>query len=1220
MNIVSMRLAAVVRKAGCIVGLSTVLALCSAAHASIAQSPLLLGGGSVPGNLVLTPSVEFPTVISVANLHAYELNKKYAGYFDSDKCYDYVRQDIVHSTFGAVTGDQGGGYFTPVNFDFKTSNPRSCNGKWSGHYLNWAATPTIDPFRKALTGGYRVVDTTNQTIIEKATRAGQGASSLTISAALAAKVSPYSSDGITSSVSSGDNAYQKNKTLQIKNGSDTPAYFSVRVEVCKSETLKEDNCKQYGNSYKPEGLLQEYADDIRYSVFSYLNINGIGIDGGVLRAPQGYIGAKKREPTVAGTSNNLFKEWDPTTGILDPNPRKDAIGNSGVINYINKFGEITNQHKSNDPVSELYYAALRYLRGMKNLGDYTTKADTNNKKDFFPVITDWKDPIQYACQKNAILGIGDVNTHEDRNLLPSDDSSFMNLEAYTKKVFDFEGINKSADKETVFTGRGNSAYIAGLAYFANTQDIRPETTENGAQVWPGKQTVSTYWVDVRENQDLLGRKNNQYWLAAKYGGFKVPDNYKFGDKLEDSWWSKPGDILSTNDQRPSNFYVASDAEAMVESLRQAFAQIASEAQGTTTSLAANSSRLETGSAVFQSSVNNKLWSGDLVAVPISADNAVTQPYWSAAAKLDALTDTNSRNILSIKPSTLISASANVSASLVGIDFKWLSLSVTQQAQLQNENVLNYLRGNRTNERIQSRPDGIFRERGSRLGDIVNSDPQFVHKQDYGYAGLTSWTGEVADKYTAFRSTEAYKARIPMVIVGANDGMLHGFDARLDENGGTELFAFVPNAVYANLSQLADVNYTHRYYVDGTPRVADAWLGDKWATVAVGVGGAGSKSVFALNVTDVSGSSSVKKENVMWEFSDPRMGYNMGQPSIVALPNQKFGVIVSSGYHDELPDKGYVWILDIKDGSILQEFELATQGNLGSVLTSDLNGNRQIDRLYVADTLGQVWRIDLSSDVWGVPSSLKSGPLFKVKNSAGYPQAITAPLASAFNQRGEHMLIFGTGSFYRNGDNEIADNPSAESIYGLFDTGVLIDGRASLLKQNIIAEEFKSGKQLRAITDNKLGDEKGWYLDLAWSAEDGGAGAKGERVLAKASLRSNRAVLTSMTPVKDPCASGGTSMTMVFDLSSGMRLPYAYFDIDGDGDFGDGDYKTPPEVNKPGVVWSGVSDPSEGVLKGVNALYRWICYAGSGGAVKCVAVAGSVREGRQSWREVRNTNE
>ena len=29
--------------------------------------------------------------------------------------------------------------------------------EWSGNWLNWAATQTIDPFRKALTGGLRVL-------------------------------------------------------------------------------------------------------------------------------------------------------------------------------------------------------------------------------------------------------------------------------------------------------------------------------------------------------------------------------------------------------------------------------------------------------------------------------------------------------------------------------------------------------------------------------------------------------------------------------------------------------------------------------------------------------------------------------------------------------------------------------------------------------------------------------------------------------------------------------------------------------------------------------------------------------------------------------------------------------------------------------------------------------------------------------------------------------
>ena len=52
---------------------SFLLTLCIAvaatpAQATVAQAPLLLGGGNVPGNLALVPSVEFPTVISVANI------------------------------------------------------------------------------------------------------------------------------------------------------------------------------------------------------------------------------------------------------------------------------------------------------------------------------------------------------------------------------------------------------------------------------------------------------------------------------------------------------------------------------------------------------------------------------------------------------------------------------------------------------------------------------------------------------------------------------------------------------------------------------------------------------------------------------------------------------------------------------------------------------------------------------------------------------------------------------------------------------------------------------------------------------------------------------------------------------------------------------------------------------------------------------------------------
>ena len=66
-------------------------------------------------------------------------------------------------------------------------------------------------------------------------------------------------------------------------------------------------------------------------------------------------------------------------------------------------------------------------------------------------------------------------------------------------------------------------------------------------------------------------------------------------------------------------------------------------------------------------------------------------------------------------------------------------------------------------------------------------------------------------------------------------MLHGFDA----STGEELLAYVPEAVYPNLKQLADPGYTHQHDVDGSPKQFDAFFaphgrgGAEWHTVLTG---------------------------------------------------------------------------------------------------------------------------------------------------------------------------------------------------------------------------------------------------------------------------------------------------------------------------------------------------------------------------------------------------
>ncbi len=75
--------------------------------------------------------------------------------------------------------------------------------------------------------------------------------------------------------------------------------------------------------------------------------------------------------------------------------------------------------------------------------------------------------------------------------------------------------------------------------------------------------------------------------------------------------------------------------------------------------------------------------------------------------------------------------------------------------------------------------------------------------------------------------------------------------------GKEVLAYVPSTVYGNLSRLTDNGYNsaHKYFVDGSPMMADACVGSctastaVWNTVLVGGLGAGGKGFYALNVTN-----------------------------------------------------------------------------------------------------------------------------------------------------------------------------------------------------------------------------------------------------------------------------------------------------------------------------------------------------------------------------------
>lgn len=1182
--------------------LATVAALPASAAIDVAQRPLFLGA-NVPGSLVLVPSVEWPTVVSVANVgdtYTNAITRSYVGYFDSAKCYRYH-----------WSPNEPERHFYPVRFT--PNNQCTGAGEWSGHFLNWAATQTIDPFRSALTGGNRVRDTPTETWLQKARHTGQGGTGVfpnrTITGALVAPATPATWSNFRMRVSglgarlwfTGEGDVNTTNTVRDvvvynpavhpldntmyslgdvnypadagrnRNRNSVVYEVSVRVAVCVPNLL-EANCVQYSQGWKPEGLIQEYAGRgtgpnsrprLMYSIFGYTNIDGSGRDGGILRANSRFVGPTLiNESGVAVTNPGV--EWDPLTGVLFQNPNaaeaaatnadnglagQFAIVHSGVINYLNMFGELPTSKptlKSQDPVSELFYAALRYVKRQPPVPEYSVLTGNQQNRhaeaDGFPVVTRWNDPIAFHCQANVFLGIGDTNTHRDKNLPgptnatdePSKPAAviadttvdvvrFMNLINDMERL---EGNVLPAANIASFSGRDNSAYIAALAYHANTQDLRPDL--------PGRQTAQTFWVDVMENQVLRNRNSNQYWLATKYGGFRPPPGF---DPLTNtaviptSLWNNNGETLSTGDRRPDNFFPAGDAPRMVSALRQAFGTIVASVEGSGASFATNTTRLEANARVFQASFFSGAWRGELDAYNVNpaTGQLSTTPVWSAGQVVPAWA---SRDLW-------------VNSNGYRPFNSFATLSGTDQAALGTAARMNYLRGDRSNEA----PNGAqFRIRQSVLGTFVNSQPIFVGRPDPRQFQGATFAG--ASAYSSFATTWA--SRKPIIYLGSNGGFLHGFNA----NTGVEEYAFMPNGVLRNqIGSLADPTYIHRYQVDGDPVVAEVFdtSSNSWRTILVGTMGRGGRSVFALDITN--------PDNVqfLWELDEtqiPALGNALNRPVIGQVASGDWRVFLGNGLNGN-GRADLVMIRAVGPGvgtHTVVSTGADTANGLTGVAVADTNGDFIADTVYGGDYKGQVWRFD---NLAGTPVASR---LFTARSPSNEVQPITASPRVARNPAdGSTWVFFGTGSYIN--ENDLGDT-TVQTWYGLRDDGGTIAGRSDLNRVRIIDEGIVGGRMARVIElvpPSAMLGRRGWFIDLV-----GPSGTPaGERMVEPNLFQGLTLLGASRIPnVADVCAPGGSGFIMAIDPFTGGRRPSNFFDVNNDMSINSGD-------NLNGVPVSGI---------------------------------------------------
>ena len=454
-----------------------------------------------------------------------------------------------------------------------------------------------------------------------------------------------------------------------------------------------------------------------------------------------------------------------------------------------------------------------------------------------------------------------------------------------------------------------------------------------------------------------------------------------------------------------------------------------------------------------------------------------------------------------------------------------------------------------------------------LGDVINANPQFVGKTNYGFARLG---GDEGSDYGAFRSDSSYQTRIDALYVPANDGILHAFDGET----GKELFGYIPSELllpsgsntYARISELMQPNYTHRYFMDGTPRVQDAYIdkdgdGDKeWRTILLGTMGKGGRTVFALDITEPGSFSPA--DDVLWEFQHANLGYGVTDPQISRLTNGTWVAIFGNGYNGA-SDQSSLFVVDMETGNLIKELQtgVGNAANANGLASATITSFPETDAItryaYGGDLLGNLWRFDLTGNINGWNAT----KVFTAESPAGFSQPITVAPRVALNPNNNDELVvaFGTGSFLRNGDEGDYD---VQTLYAIKDN-LNASGleRTDLVQQTITKQEDvvvnrESGNgtnsyTVRETSSNQLTDQDGWYLDLVYNSNK-----QGERVISRATfpfgVNPDRVRFTTVIPDDDPCGSGRTGFIMDLKLTTGVPSETPVFDLNSDSTFNTGD--------------------------------------------------------------------
>lgn len=819
-----------------------------------------------------------------------------------------------------------------------------------------------------------------------------------------------------------------------------------------------------------------------------------------------------------------------------------------------------------------------------------------------------KDPMQFACQRNYTMLSTDGYWNEAETKTPKGQAEYNTITRVdgTTAVGD-QDSNSATILRPYYENAKVSNTLADVAQYYYTTDIRSSilgTDKNAAgtdvgadSTLAGQQRMYTYTIGLGVSGYMQYQPDYQTATSGDYfdvlKGTTASDTKCRWQISGECNWPKPvsGSQTTVDDlwhaavNGRGTYYSAGDPVAVKDGITNFLNNVdATNSAGAAVS-PSTANVTSSDNFLFDSGFTSVQWFGEVARYAIDPVTGVpgTVPAWSqsgtanttSATPPTALMDTrawNTRKIYTNDGSTLKDFTWDTLTDTMKNYFKMSAITSLSQvcaagsscvptAQQINStaagtdtgmggaNLVNFLRGDRSNE------DGAggkyYFKRTHVLGDVVGSQSAYVKKSNFNYTD----TG-----YALFKKNN--ETRQGMLYVGANDGMLHAFNA----DTGVENWAYIPSTLLPNLYKLAEKNYSrnHTYFVNGSPQQGEAYFDGAWHTLLVGGLAAGGRGYYALDVT------TPDTPKVLWEFNvnnDNDLGYTYGIPIISKLNDGTWVVLVTSGYNNVSPGGGggHLWVLNAKTGAVIKKVSTgvgsATAVVAGSGCTvapcpsglsrisawmDNINLNNTLTQVYSGDLYGNVWRFDLSKLKSDGSGASTVQLLATLQDATNNPQPITSWIELGF-AASSHVVYVGTGSYL--GVSDLDPNSDrgkqVQTIYAIKDPLTGSNAVTSLygsprttactttLKTNCFMKQTFTDKDgVRTVSSTmsyatNLSSMNGWFIDLPNT---------GERINTDSTLQLGVLVFVSNIPNNaNACGIGGSSYLNYVDYKTGLSL-------------------------------------------------------------------------------------